>query len=702
MLKKILIGVVVLLVLVIGGGIAFLKSFDVNQYRGLITEQAKKATGRDLTLGGDLKLEISLTPSVVVENVAFANAAWGSRKEMVKLKRLEAQVELLPLISKQVKVARIVLIEPDILLETDAKGVGNWVFDAGAAPAKDTKAAPAKGGDTPIPVVKKVLIEKANLTYKDGKTKQTTSLMLAKLEASADGLDSPLKLDLAGSFNNNPFSMTGALGSANALLGGKPFGVDIEAKAGGATVKVKGTIAKPMEGTGLDLALNAAGEDIATLAALGGAKLHKIGPYSVAGKLTGGGNAFALDGLAVKIAGSDLGGKVAVNLGGAKPTVDANLASEKFDLKDVSPPESANQKKAPAAKDTPKAATSGDKRVFPADPLPLDGLRAANAKLVYKAKRLLTPAMPLDDLSVNLALTNGKLEIAPVKAAVGGGSFAADATLDGSAANPTLVAKVNGQQIELGKMLADLKINDIMTGGKTDAAIDLRGVGGSVRALMAGLNGRMLITVGPGKINNSKVDLAGADLLNELGNAVNPFAKKDTHTELSCAVVKFDIHDGMAKSDKGIAVETSKMTVQGAGTANLKTEGLDFGVKTDSKQGMGLGLGALSQMVRLQGTMGEPKIGIDAAEAGKAALKVGAAIATGGLSSVVGGLMDKGTGGGSDPAPCNTALGKAPPPQAAQPAQPTGGAAKAPAPAPTGPAGAVEGLGKGLGKLFGK
>ena len=44
--RKILSGVVILVV----AGIVIIKSLDFNEYRGLIAEQVKSATGRNLTI----------------------------------------------------------------------------------------------------------------------------------------------------------------------------------------------------------------------------------------------------------------------------------------------------------------------------------------------------------------------------------------------------------------------------------------------------------------------------------------------------------------------------------------------------------------------------------------------------------------------------------------------------------------------------
>ena len=48
--RKILSGVVILVVAGVMTGIVFIKSLDIKEYRGLIAEQVKSVTGRDLTI----------------------------------------------------------------------------------------------------------------------------------------------------------------------------------------------------------------------------------------------------------------------------------------------------------------------------------------------------------------------------------------------------------------------------------------------------------------------------------------------------------------------------------------------------------------------------------------------------------------------------------------------------------------------------
>ena len=181
-----------------------------------------------------------MNPAIAVEGVTFANAPWGTRPEMVKLKRLSAEVELLPLLTGDIRLKRLVLVGLDLLAETDAKGRGNWEL---GAPQK--KAAPKKteeSGSTSLPVVKWVRIEDLKLTYRDGRTGAKTQVALKNLDIRSEGLDDPMTIGVSGDFNGQAFQADGKVGSLNTLLkGGKPFQVSLKVTAPGVNLEAQGS-----------------------------------------------------------------------------------------------------------------------------------------------------------------------------------------------------------------------------------------------------------------------------------------------------------------------------------------------------------------------------------------------------------------------------------------------------------------------------
>jgi uncharacterized protein involved in outer membrane biogenesis len=322
--KIIFIVIPLLVVALVVGAIAVLMTTDFNQYKPEIAEKTKEATGRDLVIAGDLEIGISLTPSVSVAGVTLSNADWGSRPAMVKVERFEAQMSLIPLVFGIIDVQRIVLVGADILLEIDKQGSAN--FDFKAPGAKEEAAAPVEQpvasdeGGTPIPVVREVVIRDSKLTYMDAQTDASHQAIIDELTINGEGPDNPIEMLFAGSYNEAGIKMTASLGAPTEVIAAtKPYPVALTLEAGGATITVKGTIAEPMAGRGLDLAISVTGSQLGDLSAVAGTEVPKMGPYAMSTGVTGDpAKALNLVGFKGELAGSDVAGDVTLNLAGGR------------------------------------------------------------------------------------------------------------------------------------------------------------------------------------------------------------------------------------------------------------------------------------------------------------------------------------------------------------------------------------------------
>lgn len=131
---------VALLLFIVAGIVAYAKvRWDLHGLKTALTRQIEAATGRRLTINGDVGFTmLSLPPRITAEDVRIGNAKWGSRPDMIIMKRLEADVDLLPLLMGDVAVPRVRMVGVDILLETNKNGVGNWEdianFETAAGP----------------------------------------------------------------------------------------------------------------------------------------------------------------------------------------------------------------------------------------------------------------------------------------------------------------------------------------------------------------------------------------------------------------------------------------------------------------------------------------------------------------------------------------------------------------------------------------
>ena len=169
----------------------------------------EQATGRSLRLG-HVGLALSLRPTLVLGDVALANAPGGSQPQMLTIRRAEVQVALLPLFSRRVEIARIVLDGPKLLLEADAQGRGNWVF-ARVSPPDPAPGAPsdpnrAEGAALPLSVGA-LRVRGGRVTWRQGEVAET--IAIPALDASAPGA--------------SPATARGTL-----ALGGQEVAVDID------------------------------------------------------------------------------------------------------------------------------------------------------------------------------------------------------------------------------------------------------------------------------------------------------------------------------------------------------------------------------------------------------------------------------------------------------------------------------------------
>jgi uncharacterized protein involved in outer membrane biogenesis len=631
-LRIVLIAVVVVIVALVATAAGILMSIDFNQYKPQIAAAVKSATGRDLSIGGNFKLGLGLSPTLAVDNVSLSNMPGGSRPVMINLNHLDVKVELIPLLSKKIKVNRIILDGADILLETDAKGKGNWVFEApGAAPATTTTTAPAEGGGAmSLPEVDTVQIRNSTVTYRDGVAGTTRSFKIDKLDAQTTG--GSLSLDLAALIGKTPISVKGSLGAPALLVGGAPYPMDLALASGDTSATVKGAIGDITKMQGLAVDVGAKGKSLADLNGLAGSPLPPLGPYSFAGKFVNIQGGYKISGLQLSMGSSAMTGDVSLALNGKRPKVVGNLAAAKIDLKDF------GVKPAPAASGGGSSG-SGDGRVFPNDPLPFAGLNAVDADLNFTAQQMIKAPETLSNVKLILSLAAGKLQIKPFTASIAGGTLSLVVTVDG-AKNPAPVAvDVTSNQIEAGSLLEVLAGSSVLSGGKVNMKLAVSGAGNSVRAIMAGLSGKLDATMGAGNINNGFAKLMLADLFKLLS-----FGGGGDESNLKCVAMRFDIVRGLATT-RQLVTETSGATIVGKGTINLATEGLDLHLVPYATSA---NLTNLAIPMIVGGTMANPNVAPDAAAMASGALGavVGApATALGALGSVVG--IGGGSGSGS-------------------------------------------------------
>ncbi|HIJ32625.1 MAG TPA: AsmA family protein [Gammaproteobacteria bacterium] len=601
---------IVIIPLLLMAAILVLNSLDFNHFKPTITAKVEEATGRTLSIAGDIELQLSLSPELSMEGLALSNAAWGSDKEMITIRRVVTQVNLWSLFGEELEILHLLLEQPNFLLESSADGIDNWVM--GKTEQAAVQRMDQSGG---VPLFRHIEILDGQLTYIDGVNQSREQLTIQMLQATADDFASPLHLQLEGSYNEFPFEITAQLDNLVALNQGKSTQLQLKVKSG-----------------------------------------HAEGQFSASLLLNGETGQYRIGQIDLQLAQSRLQGEISVDSGKERPILQAALKAPLVDLTELGElvPVQQQEVDSPSADDQAAMPVTG-KKLFPSALLDLSGLATFDAEIELNIERLRSPYAVLEGVESQLIIKEGGLQATPLRFQLGGGTVEGDLSVQGG--GPVTVALgLEGKGISLGQVLADVGKVDQVEGAVSNFDITLQGQGRSVAALMADLEGEVLLQIGEGKMDNQYLNLTGGDIVSQITRSLNPTAKSEQHTLLQCAVVNLQLKQGVCKFDKNIAIETDMTVIVGSGEFDLGSETLSINMKPSPRQDsadLGIGAGDLVAAARLEGTFALPKLGLDPLGSAKAGMKIYQALATGGTSLILGGLIDKAM---SDPHPCKTAL----------------------------------------------
>ena len=623
-LRTILLALAGLLVVVFAALAIAISRIDLRELADALESNVKEATGRELKIAGPIRFRLSLFPTVSVEGVSYRNTAWGSRSDMLRVRRAEIRIALLPLLTGNVVIRRLVLVEPDVLLEIDAKGNRNW--DLSRASPQSAGESGVREANAPVQV-RELGVENGKLAFRSVRPARSWNAAIERLAIEAASDYDDLGIDGAGSVNGISLSLRGAIDNLGRLGAPGATGLlDLDIAASGMKIRANGRVPLAAESPeGMDVKLDVAVEDGSVPAALTLGALPRLPAFAARA------NARTTDGVLdvkdfeAKFGASKLSGRIRIGLQGDRRPVDVQLHSPLLDLKDLGR--------------EPGKEPRGAGRLFPDAPLPVAALKAMEGRAALRADKLKLPdGRQVEGVDAQLTFSGGRIAAERLRIRLGEGELALALAADARSGKALAIdANLQGGKIPLGALAGLLGVSTAIEGGSTDLSLRLRGSGESVRALVGNANGDVRVVVGPARLRNRAMNL-GADLT-EIANALNPARAIDEITELRCAVLRFPVRNGVARIDNGFGIETAKVVAIGGGSINLRNETIDLGIRPKAITGLGIGAGKLARLARIRGSLTDPEVGIDMEEATTTALIAGAAYATGGLSLLAGSLL---------------------------------------------------------------
>ena len=394
-------------------------------------------------------------------------------------------------------------------------------------------------------------------------------------------------------------------------------------------------------------------------------------PVSFSADVAGGAEEASLNNASLTVAGTSIGGDLTLDLRG-KPKLTGALASPAFDV-------------TPFLKGDGGGGSGGP--LFSKDPLPLDGLTAIDADLSLALDELRYGKVTLTALKLPVKIDGGKLT-APLTAQYRGTPVKLALNADG--ARGSVGVDANASNFDLGKLLADLDLTTMLN-ARADFGAKLKGQGKSLHAIASSLGGQTNLVIGTGTINSRAFAIVSDDLVNVL----IPNGESGDTAKLVCAISRFDFTGGVGKAS-ALALETDSLITTGSGNVNLGAERIDLLFKPKPKKAS---LASLAFPVRLSGPLTSPSAGLDRTGVVTGiATAVGGAALTGGVGALLP-LMSTGTDSVAAGGECGAAAAAAAGSSSGGIVGTVGGAAEG---AAKGAGDVLEGIGKGIGGIFGK
>lgn len=696
----------------IGAIVLIVPMIDTSLYRPILEQKLKALTGRDLRIVGELRLRVTTQLSIIGDDVRVIDAARDESADWLRIDRVDARIELLPLLRRTVHVERLQLQGLRLLLnggterqqrdESSASPAGQgqlWKFDVGSSV---------------------LILSDARFVIKDNAASHH-ELRLKRLTAKRSGTDT-LAIDAEGDVDQHPASFRVSAKTPNGIITQHaPIELTLAVTFDAMTVAARGAIDDIND---IDLTLSIKGDDLAAVAQRFRQRLPSLGRFELTGRLRGSRRQLALqdvrfdaghkDAVSVSARGniadlqrlrdyafdidvnvtdaaplrpwlgtsSDwlpaaqfsgqltrrrgemilrpmrlhightaLSGEARIDIDRALPRVVATMHAPLIDLSQL-----------PAAKVSSLKATLLQRLDSPA-PLRVDWLRRLNLDATLSADSVRLPKdKSLARSSVRSILHQGKLTLAPITVRLSprAAAIAGRVTLQPAAndANGVVRARVSlaSGAIPLAELLALVSSPIAIEQAPTQIDIELNATGATPRALLRTLAGEVKIVIGRGRFPNGKVDF-GANLLNRLLAITQPAERR--RAELICATSSLPIRAGVITSDRNLALHTSNVTIVASGTVDLPDDFLQMYLYTRATEGIGLEAGKLTNMFMIEGAIEQPAVRLNPSGVVKGGLSIGAAVATGGVSLLFEGLATKVAG---DANPCATALRVRPPP----------------------------------------
>lgn len=595
-MKKLLIGLAVVIVLLVAAAIAVPYFIPLDTYKARIIALVKTETGRDLRIDGPVRF--SLLPSIALEanDVALSNPPGAASANMVQLKTLDVELKLFPLLHGAVEIAEFKLVDPAIALEVDKQGRPSWAFTppaASPAPAAAPSAAPnapapstagSGAGFTEISLGD-VSIVNGQASYLDQRTGEKRLLSDINMTLSLPNVDQPFTAKGSANWNGETATLTLQADKPATLQRGGTSPVAITFAATPINFAFKGSA------TGATLAALTGGIDLSIPSIRGLAKWIGVpfdapgtgfGQMTLSGQIDKTGPKIAFTNAAISLDAIKATGALTVDSSGVRPDLSGRLDVDKLDVNPYLTPQGGSSSgggstggsvalsgggAAPAGS-TAAANSSG----WSDAPIDFSPLKLADADFELSANSIAYHKIEIGRSVLAIHLKDGKFDADLSQMALYQGKGQGKVTADGSGTTPAVAANFDLSGVSIQPLLRDAAGFDRLV-GTGSLSFDITGHGQSQRTIVGSLGGKGSLDLANGKIE-------GVNLISFMKNTATALTGGQggaNETDFGSLTGTYTITNGILKNND-LKLTSSEIPMTGAGTVDLPLRQVNYRV----------------------------------------------------------------------------------------------------------------------------
>ncbi|PSW04129.1 AsmA family protein [Photobacterium rosenbergii] len=631
-MKKIIMALLAIIVVAVVGIAALVALVDPNQFKPMIAEQVKKATGRDLVIDGDISWRFFPSIGFDIGKTEFRNPQGFAEPNLAQFEQAELSVSVMPLFSQQLEIGNVSLLGGRVFIQTLENGVSNLDGLSGQDKAGDNADQPATestsveaeqaGSQTEQQAWQITLagveINNASALIIDDKAGSQTEVerLDFSLDQFAPGEWTAAKCNIAGNTGELNFSAEGQteLLIAKALDGAELKALSLKASAKDAANDIRNanisldsfklgewsTIDFAIDGQVPDLSFNTQGstqlmvDEAVKVIDLKAAKVSvdakgaslprpemKIGLEADAKYHLDNGLA-ELPSLKATVDELALAGNASFQSADI-PVIRFDLSSDNIDVDaflgtgSESAPSQASDgevQQAGAAGDN-SSATNGKEKGQEPDLSVLKTLDLAGKLAVGQFK---AANAHLSDVTLAMTVKNGVFDLSGLDAQLYQGTIHSTAKIDANGKLPTyrVTKQIKGVQVQ--PLLVDVAQNDTLA-GTGDITVNVSGTGLAEKRIRENIAGTIDIRFADGAIYGVNVPEMIREARATLKGQKAEYVKEEKKTDFSAMSSTINLGKGVA-STNNLDIDSPLLRINGNGSTSLVDETIDFAVNT--------------------------------------------------------------------------------------------------------------------------